>query len=215
MGNTCRVTGIDPWETALERIRLKMRKHDITNAEVLNSTAESMPFGDGSFNLIVSNNGLNNVQDIERAMRECGRVAAGGAQFVLVQNLDDTMKTFYTLYEEILAERELSDEIKAMHRHIYEKRRPVSEVVKMLEKNSFTDIRIDDHCFFMRFLNADAFLNHSFIRFWFCDSWRDIVKPAWHENIFSELESRLNRMAAEKGEIRLAVPYVVIDCRKK
>ena len=48
----------------------------ITNVEVLNCTAESMPFENGSFNLIVSNNGLNNVQDLEQAIRECSRVAA-------------------------------------------------------------------------------------------------------------------------------------------
>jgi len=214
LGNTCKVTGIDPWETALDRIRLKLEQNTITNVEVLNTRAESMPFANASFDLIVSNNGLNNVQDLDQAFQECSRVAAQGAQFVIVQNLDGTMIEFYSLFEKVLAGKQLSGATDAMKRHIYQKRRPVGEIVEMLEKGRFGNIVTEEHLFYLRFLDASAFFNHSLIRFWFCDSWKNLVKPEFQEEVFTLLEFELNRIAAEKGEIRMSVPYVVMDCRK-
>lgn len=215
LGDSCRLTGIDPWETALERIRLKMLQNEINNTEVINCTAESMPFETGSFNLIVSNNGLNNVQDLDQAIRECARVAARGAQLLITQNLDGTMKEFYSIFEKVLSEKQLLTAVDALKEHIYHKRRPVREMVQMLENSKFGNILTDEHCFYLRFLDARAFFNHSFIKFWFCDSWRNIVKPELQEEVFSALEAELDRMAGEKGEIRLSVPYVVMDCKRE
>jgi arsenite methyltransferase len=214
LGNTCRLTGIDPWEMALERVRLKIVQNEITNVEVLNCMAESMPFEKGSFNLIISNNGLNNVQHPEQAVKECGRVAAEGAQFVITQNLDGTMKEFYSLFEKVLAEKRMFMAIDALKEHIYQKRRPVNEILEMLKKSGFHNMSTDEHCFYLRFLDAQAFFNHSFVRFWFCDSWRNIVKSALQEEIFSALEYELSQLALGEGGIKLSVPYVVIDCRR-
>jgi arsenite methyltransferase len=215
LGNTCRVSGIDPWETALDRIRLKLKQNDISNVDVFNAKAESMPFETAGFNLIVSNNGLNNVQDLDQAIRECGRVAAQGAQLVITQNLEGTMKEFYALFERVLAEKQLFAEMNVLKEHIYHKRRPLGEVLEILNKSGFQHIRTEEHCFYLRVLDAEAFFNHTLIKYWFCDSWKEIIKPEMMEEIFSELESGLNHMAAEKGEIRLPVPYVTVECRKR
>jgi arsenite methyltransferase len=214
LGNTCMLTGIDPWETALDRVRLKIRQNEITNVKVLNCTAESTPFENGSYNLIISNNGLNNVQQLEQAIKECSRIAARGAQLVIAQNLEATMMEFYSLFEKVLSDKQLFMEIAAMKDHIYQKRRPVYEIVEILEKNDFRVNPIDENCFYPRFLDADAFFYHSFIRFWFCDSWKNIIKKEVQDEIFTALEYELNRLASEKGEIKLSVPYAIIDCRK-
>jgi len=215
LGNTCRLTGIDPWEIALERIRLKIFHYELSNVEVINCSAEAMPFDDGYFNLIVSNNGLNNVGDLERALQECRRVAAHGAQFVFTQNLMNSMIEFYTLFEKVLSGKKLSAEIAAMKDHIYQKRRPVYEVVEILEKNDFNVDPVIENSFYLRFLDADAMFSHSLIRFWFADSWKKIIKAEDQEEIFTALENELNKQATEKGEIRLTIPYVVIDCRRR
>lgn len=53
LGNTCNVYGIDPWELALERVRLKMKVYDITNVKLIHAYAEKMPFENDFFDLIV------------------------------------------------------------------------------------------------------------------------------------------------------------------
>jgi arsenite methyltransferase len=214
LGNTCRLTGLDPWEAALNRVRLKLLYNQITNVEVLNGTAERLPFNDGCYTLIVSNNGLNNVEDPKQAFRECSRVAAPGAQLVLAQNLEGSMIEFYAIFEKLLYANSMHAEIAALKRHICRKRRPAQEVASMLEKNQFTICRQTEQAFYLRFLSAEAMFNHSLIRFWFADSWVKIVPEERKDEIFSQVEQELDRLATEKGEIRLTIPYVVIDCRK-
>jgi len=215
LGKTCNIPGIDPWETALARVRLKIRQNGISNVEVVNCTAEAMPFEDGSFTLIVSNNGLNNVSDPEPAFRECSRVAAPGAQLVLTQNLGGSMIEFYSIFQEVLNEKGMTAETTALKHHINRKRMPVQEVISMLDKNRFAVGRCIKKKFYLRFLDAEAMFNHSLIRFWFADSWGRIIPANRQDEVFSRVEQDLGKLVAEKGEIRLTIPYVVMDCRKR
>jgi ubiquinone/menaquinone biosynthesis C-methylase UbiE len=70
VGDSSKVFGIDPWESAIERVKLKIKKLDITNVKVIKGVAENLPFDDSFFDLIVSNNGINNVQNIEAVLSE-------------------------------------------------------------------------------------------------------------------------------------------------
>jgi len=73
LGDTCKVYGIDPWQAATARAKEKIRLYGINNVELLNigetqNIASLQSLGQ-SFDLIVSNNGLNNVEDMESASR--------------------------------------------------------------------------------------------------------------------------------------------------
>lgn len=74
LGPTCTVVGIDPWTEGLDRVRFKLRTWGIDNVELVDGVAESMPFDDASFDLVVANNGTNNVDDEPRAFGEIARV---------------------------------------------------------------------------------------------------------------------------------------------
>ena len=78
LGNTSRVYGIDPWKAATLHLRQKIKALGLSNVAVVNGLAEKMPFADEYFDLIVSNNGINNVADIEKTFEECRRVAKPG-----------------------------------------------------------------------------------------------------------------------------------------
>ncbi len=214
MGNSCRLTGIDPWEKALERVRLKVKHLKITNVSVVDAKAEKMPFEEGHFNLIVSNNGLNNVENIKSALQECSRVAAHNAQLVLTQNLDGTMIEFYHIFDKILQDRKLYTETAALREHIYQKRRPVHEIYELLEKNNFHVNEVQEQSFCLRFLDAESFFNHSMINYWFLPSWAKLIKPEKHDEIFGALEKELDMLAAEQGGLSLSVPFVLINSHK-
>jgi hypothetical protein len=53
---------------------------------------------------------------------------------------------------------------------------------------------------------------HSFIKYWFFDSWKNIVGPEDFEPVFKRIQNRLNKQAEEIGELKLTIPYAVIDC---
>ena len=121
LGNTCKVYGIDPWEAAVERIKSKIKIYGISNVEIITGAAENVPLPDKSIDLIISNNGLNNVDDIEKVLKECSRISKSGTQLLFTYNTDKTMSEFYSVFKETLREKNMTNEIHLMKEHIYKK----------------------------------------------------------------------------------------------
>jgi len=214
LGDTSKVFGIDPWEKAIERTLFKIKKYGINNVEIIKGVAEKLPFEDSFFDLIVSNNGINNVQNMELALSECARVSKPNAQFVITLNLEDTMIEFYQVFEKVLENNNLNSEIVKMKEQIYFKRKPLSEMKELITSIGFRIINIQHDKFYLRFVDGLTMFNHSLIKYWFLDGWKSILDGVHLEKIFNEVETELNDIAKEKGEILLTVPFVTIDCRK-
>ena len=108
LGNTCTVYGIDPWAAAIKRTRKKLAIYGIENVEIIEGVAESIPLPSDSIDLIVSNNGINNVEDLEKVLSECSRIIKQGGQFILTMNLNNTMLEFYDILEIVISHKVLS-----------------------------------------------------------------------------------------------------------
>lgn len=214
LGAAAKVYGIDPWKAGQDRTRKKVHLYKIGNVELIDGTAESIPLPDRSVDLIVSNNGINNVHDLSQVLSECGRIARQGAQFISSMNLDTTMIEFYNVMESVLFENHMAAEVEKMKEHIYAKRRPLEEVTSLVEENNFKIVQIHEDRFEYRFISGTAMLEYHFIRMAFLDSWKNIIPPERQERIFGLIEHSLNDLAEKKGELRLSVPFAVIDCEK-
>ena len=66
-------TGIEPYERSVERGRVRAEEHGV-RVELRTGVAESLPFPDGSFDLVVLDNVLEHVQDRDRTLAEIRRV---------------------------------------------------------------------------------------------------------------------------------------------
>jgi ubiquinone/menaquinone biosynthesis C-methylase UbiE len=213
LGASGRVYGIDPWPAALARAREKALVYGLQNVVLLRAVAERLPLRTASIDLVVSNNGLNNVQDIDAALAECRRVSKPGAQLVLTQNLPETMLAFYEVYEGVLRECRLESSLPAVRRHIHEKRRPLEEVRTLVAAAGFETLRISEGSFSLRFLDGRTLFSHFFVRLAFLDAWRSIPPERERDRVFTLLEQRLDELARRRGELRLDVPFACLDCR--
>ncbi|MCX6132798.1 MAG: methyltransferase domain-containing protein [Ignavibacteriales bacterium] len=214
LGAGSKVIGIDPWIGALERTRNKIHRYGIENVQLIEGHAESIPLADNSIDLIVSNNGINNVDDLDRVLSECARVSKRGAQFLATMNLDTTMMEFYTVMEDVLRERGQVEWIETMKKHIRAKRRPLDELVADLQKNAFTLPVVTHDAFRYTFASGTTMLNHSFIRMAFLGPWKSIIAPEEQKSVFEQIESRMNAKAEVDGCIHLSVPFVMIESEK-
>jgi len=214
LGNSCKLYGIDPWEAAIERIKMKIRVCGLNNIELIAGIAEKIPLPDNSVELIFSNNGLNNVDDIDSVIRECKRICRPGAQFVFSYNTDKTMNEFYSVVEEILIEKNMTTQLGLMKEHIYKKRKPVDEYLELLKKYSFSVDDISEYKFDFRFVDGTTMLNHFLIRLAFIESWKNIIPESSQAEIFSEVEKRLNTISNNDLVLRLTIPFVVISAHK-
>jgi arsenite methyltransferase len=215
LGSSCRVFGIDPWEGAHLRTREKLKMYGISNVELIMGAAENIPIPDDSIDLITSNNGINNVQDSDSVYKECARVCRPGAQFIQTFNLNDSLMEFYSVMKETLKEMKLDGHIEMMEAHIYNKRKPLTEVIGFLEKNGFYIHNLIDDRFRYRFSDGDALFNHFFIRVAFMDAWRSFLPVEIADEIFLKIRSVFNNIAEANGSINLTIPFVVIDAVKK
>jgi SAM-dependent methyltransferase len=215
LGESSRAYGVDPWVAGIRRTRFKIERRGITNVEIVEGVAEKLPFEDGFFDRVVSNNGINNVQDMALSLREIFRVSRRGAELVFTMNLEETMLEFYAVYRGLLGERGLAREAAGIRDHIYARRKPLAEVTGLVRAAGFEIDATSHDSFTFRYADGTAMLRHFFIRLAFLASWKAIVPEALQTDLFAELERRLNALAERQGELQLRIPFVTLDCWKR
>ena len=211
LGDTCGVYCIDPWKEAIARLKRKINIHGITNVKSICGPAESMPFDDNFFDLIVSNNGLNNVDNLDKTIDECVRTGKNGAQLVITANLPGTMKEFYDIFFDVLRDYDNQEEMVKLSGHIKQKRKSVAEIFKIMHEKGFKENQIIEDSFKLRFLDASAMMKYYFIQLAFLPVWTELLNPDDVDNIFNEIVKRLNKSARLKGELNLTIPYACYD----
>lgn len=214
LGAGSEVCAVDPWAAALERARAKACRWGVTNLRLVEGQAEALPFEDRSFDLIVSNNGTNNIEDEERVFAELRRVARPGAQLVLTMNLPGTMQEFYDAFDRVLSARGMAAERERVAAHIFRKRKPLPHVLALLARHGFEIVGTHEDTFRLRFADGTAMLQHSLIRLGFLGSWIAVLDGRDVFPVFEQVEAELNRLSAEEGELSLTVPWVCLDCRR-
>jgi SAM-dependent methyltransferase len=214
LGATCKVYGIDPWTRAIERARAKIRAWGLDNIEIIEGKAELLSFADAYFDLVVSNNGTNNVDDEEQTFREIGRVTKPGGQVVLTMNLPETMIEFYTAYRKVLHRLNKTSELDRLDAHIHEKRKPLSHTKGLLANAGLELVEVHEDAFTMRYTDGTAMLDNFIIKLAFLASWTGVLEAGDVGPVFEAVEHELNRAADEKGGLTLTVPWVCLDCRR-
>ncbi|MFP4064297.1 MAG: class I SAM-dependent methyltransferase [Bacteroidales bacterium] len=211
LGESSVVYGIDPWEEACARAREKAELYGVGNVRIMEGVAESIPLDDRSIDLVISNNGINNVDDRKKVLAECARVSRAGGQLVLSLNLDKSMFEFYNCFEQVLAELGLDEEVERMHRHIAAKRPPLDHVLEELRLLGFAVKGLEYDQFNYRFTDGTAMLNHYQIRSGFLNAWVDILPPERAGEVFARVEDALNRQSEINGGMKLSIPFVVVN----
>lgn len=214
LGESCKIYGLEPWEASFRIAAEKIRKMELKNAFVLPDTVEKMTFQDNFFDMIVSNNGLNNVKNMEEAFRSCSRVAKNGCRFVYTMNLPDTMKEFYSCFKDSVSEILDNDYIVKIDEHIHTKRKSLEYLKDITEKNGFNVINVIKNEFKMNYLDGTAFLNDFVISMAFMVPWKEIIPDEYHDEVFYDIQNRLNKRAEDKGCLSLSIPYVCIVAEK-
>jgi arsenite methyltransferase len=210
-GDSTTVYGIDPSEESFQMISEKIKLKGISNAKMIRGIGEQLPFPDNYFGLIVSNNGLNNVQDEQKVLQECFRVLEKDGQIVLTMNLPHTMEEFYVVFAEELISHGLKSKVIELEHHIHAKRKPVEYWKECILGAGFSIRSINADGFKMKFADGTAFMNHYLIRTAFRKPWEEITTD---ETVFKSTEDRLNQIAAVHDGLSISIPHVCFDCFK-
>lgn len=213
LGPSASVFGIDQWQRGLERAELKIETLGLRNIRLVEGDAAAMDFTGDTFDLIVSNLGINNFKSPEKVFKECFRVSKPGGCLALTSNPVGHMAEFYEIFRLVLQEAGMDDCLVRLDEHIRH-RLPAAEISSLLVRFGFDISRKIEDAYTMNFADGTAFLNHNFIRCAFMEAWKAIVTARDLDQIFSTLEERLNRRAAEMGDLKLTIPRIFIEGKK-
>ncbi|MDP4147028.1 MAG: methyltransferase domain-containing protein [Bacillota bacterium] len=213
LGESCKVFGIDPWETAIDRANRKREQYRIKNVELLKGVGENMPFSNENIDIVISNLGINNFENPDEVITECFRVLKSRGKLIFTTNLFGHFDEFYSIFEGVLCDLKLENEINNLNKHI-KKRHSLEDISTLMKRNRFSTKKIIQENYVMRFVDGSSFFNHYFIKLAFLQEWKEIIKEDNWNNVFLNLENRLNNIASEKGEIVFNVPMAYIECEK-
>jgi ubiquinone/menaquinone biosynthesis C-methylase UbiE len=213
LGNSSTVYGIDPLKAAHDRVRYKMKVLKIKNVQIIEEDASSMSFPDNTFDLIVSNLGINNFDNPQEVFMECFRVAKRSAQIVLTTNPKGHMDTFYLVFTETLKELNRTDLVDDLIAHI-EHRLTAEAISRFLKQSGFqiTGIYLDS--FRLSFLDGTTFFRHTLIRHGFLDDWKQLIPVQEQKEVFAKLEENLNQVSKRAGKLELTIPIACIEGEK-
>lgn len=212
-GPSCQVTGIDLWKEAVERARAKLQVYRLPNVHILEADAAHLPFQEHEFDLIVSNLGVNNFDDPEAVLAECFRVAKPHASLVLTTNPTGHMRELYALFREVLLDLQQPTYLERLQKD--EEHRGTKESLgRMLQAAGFHIVKIQEGAFQLRYVDGSALFHHVLTQVGFLEGWRQVVAPEDEEQVFARLESRLNQVAQERGELCLTVPMLYLEGEK-
>jgi ubiquinone/menaquinone biosynthesis C-methylase UbiE len=212
-GSEAKVIAVDPWEAAIKRLTRKVEHLRLQNIRTLIQDVASIDLPDSSVDLIVSNLGINNFENPEAALKSCFRIAKPGASLFLTTNLVGHMNEFYEVYRCVLGELGFASQLAALDEHTSH-RATIDSVQTLLERAGFQFVEAITRTFRERFVDGSALLRHYFIRLGFLPAWKAIAPSGAIEATFAALENRLNALAANRGELSLAVPAACIQAVK-
>lgn len=197
LGPSAEVHGIDPWTAGLGRAAEKIRARKTPNVTLHEGTANAMPFDDATFDLVVSNLGVNNFEDRVGAMRECRRVTRTAGTIALTTNLQGHMKELYAVFAAVLHDAAARQRLEEHVRH----RATVPAVRELLESSGFRVTRVVEREGSMRFANGAALFNHHFIKLGFLDGWKGVLPPDAFADVLDAL----------RDEVRLTIPMAYVE----
>jgi arsenite methyltransferase len=210
LGPQCRMIGVDPWKAAMERTAAKIAAWNLPNVELILSPAHNIPLGDGSVDLITSNLGLNNFEDVAAVLAECKRLLSAHGRLCLSTNLRGTFAEFYTAFQEAVdGDASLLEAIASHegHRHTVESLEELLHAHGFLVENVVKDVAA------YTYANGTAFLNDYFTVMGFLPGWKGVVPEGQWEAVFGRVEEILNARAGQAGRLRLTVPIVYLEAR--
>ncbi len=214
LGNKCNSVGIDPWAEAVKRAQTKIDTFKLENISVIEGDASNIPFSNKHFDLITSNLGINNFENPDKVLAECYRVLKTDGSLCITTNLTGTFSEFYEIYYKTLDELGYDKYLAKFGKHVNH-RGTEESVRELIDKNGFEIKNIIRTNYYMRFLNGTTFLNHSFIILGFISSWIDMFEENDKNVFFETFENNLNVSAKNKGELKLTVPMLYVECKIK
>lgn len=213
LGPHAHITGIDPWEAAIRRVQSKIAHKDFRNVSAVLGDGAHTGFPDHTFDLVVSNLGVNNFDDPPAVLSECHRIMKPQGVLAITTNPYGHMREFYNAYRTFLSESGRKDLAACLDREEAH-RLSVEAITELFRRNGFRLTKTVERAFTMRYADGTALFSDPFIKLAFTDGWRSILPVEDRTSMFNALEKRLNLLASQQCGLSLTIPMAYVEFQK-
>ena len=212
-GKDARIYGMDIWQEAITRTKEKIRVLGITNIEIFEQSAESIPLPDNELDLICSNLGINNFENKDTVLIECHRVLKQNGSLCISTNHSGTFKELFVLFRKALEEMRLYSSVSELKDHADHRGTEGSIIEDLKIKGFRLTAKVNDSTN-IRFANAEAVFDHGLTRIGFLEEWKKIIPSEQHDEFFNLLTNRIEEVINRNGEFVISVPVLYLEFNK-
>lgn len=212
-GEESKIYGVDIWEEAIKRTKEKIDTLSITNIQLLEASATKIDIADNEIDLVTSNLGVNNFEEKEKVYSEIKRILKSGARLCITTNPVGTFEELFSIFDSIFKEMNLKEEQKKLADYIAHRKEETS-IVEEFKACGLSFVKSKKEITNMRFVDGEAVLNHSLIRFGFRKYWENMIVEEKRSEFFERLIAKINKQIELKGEFKMTIPMLYLEFEK-
>lgn len=210
-GDESKVIGVDLWEEAIIRAKVKINLLGINNIEIIQNDVSNVSFEDDSIDLVCSNLGINNFSNRKKLFENISKMLKIGGHFCFTTTDQNTFIELFTIFKSVMDDLKISTSILESH---ISNRIHIHSLVKQVIKCNFQHLNTITETTFFRFTSSKALFSHSFIRVAFLSTWIKLVPEDVKDSFFSLVSLKIDEVINNNKEFILTIPLNYL-CFKK
>ena len=211
-GRKSLIYGVDIWKEGIAKTERKIDILELDNIIIFEKHAKNIPLGDQEIDLVVSNLGINNFSEKDDVFKEVYRVMKPEAELCLCTNPDSCFHELFAIFSEIASELNLPENLVLNY---IKARGNVSSLKKEFSNYGFELVKYKEDEARMRFVNAQAVLDHSLIRIGFRESWDSLIPKEHHDEFYTRLLNKIDKHIHSNSEFNMHVPVLYMQFKKR
>jgi len=212
-GDKSKIYGIDIWEEAIIKVRNKIEILELNNIEIIEESASSISLDDDKIDLVTSNLGVKNFEEKSKVYQEIKRILNSDGRLCITTNPIGTFEELLEIFKVILSEMKLDVASKALEEYIAHRGTEAS-IVSEIEASGFKLLKRRFDSTDIRFVDAEAVLDHSLIRIGFREYWERLAGKEKSAEFFEKSLSAIDRTIEKEGEFVIGIPMLYLEFRK-
>ena len=212
-GDQSQIIGIDIWQEGIHRTTFKMNTLEISNIEIIEESATEIKIADHQIDLVTSNLGVNNFEEKDKVYKEIKRILKEDGRLCITTNPIGTFEELFGLFNVILSDMNLEKEQILLSNYL-ERRNTKQQIISEFETSGFKLLNEKFDSTNIRFVDAEAVLNHSLMRIGFRASWEEMIRKDKRNVFFNLLKTKINNIIDSKGEFCTTIPMLYLEFGK-
>ncbi len=205
LGPSCSLTGIDPWQLALERAALKIKIFGLKNVKLIHGDVSVYDWKGKSFDLIVSNLGMEHFGDFSHVIETCFKLSDPGGQLIVTICPQGVFREIYDVFGDTLIQMGMNHLVDDLNTY-QGSRLSLDEAAGRISMAGFSVQETVVKWHSIKYTDGTSLLHHCMVQYVFLEDWKEMIPIEVQNDFFILLEKNLNSKASNEHGLNMSIP---------